>query len=497
MKREKSFYRVLSIVLAAFMIIGVLAIPSSEANAAKKKSASYVTKIKAAKKSVTVKAKKSVSVKITVKGGKKANKKFTAKSNKSKIATAKVVGNKVKITGKKAGKAVITVTTKGKNSKKKKLSAKIKVTVKAAAKKTTPVKDTVVISSTSASVSSGETVELSLTSNGKDVTGDATWASSNAAVASVECKMNSSAKYVATVTGQKDGKANITATYNGKAYTCAVTVSGFVASRDLVKNFGMTERYVEFEIRKTGNQAEDEAEIQSLIDLGYTISEDKTTASKYQQCETATYTFKKLPKTLEEVKSIFDTNEKNWDVDSEKTGQPCWGGFNAMAATICTANIFDATPNPADPLASKSPVWDIFDYINGPAYDIAQVSRGTAASSMKSAYQTKGDHPYLCYFKGASSSNGYTPSQPYVLEMYKGPYFIEQKQTINGLRPRTYMILVSGAESLAKNGVGVEGFDTDIYIDVYKSTKESRWCSFDENFLHITANGMKELAQEF
>ena len=81
--------------------------------------------------------------------------------------------------------------------------------------------------------------------------------------------------------------------------------------------------------------------------------------------------------------------------------------------------------------------------------------------------------------------------------MYKGPYFIEQKQTINGLRPRTYMILVSGAESLAKNGVGVEGFDTDIYIDVYKSTKESRWCSFDENFLHITANGMKELAQEF
>ena len=494
MKREKSFYRVLSIVLAAFMIIGVLAIPSSEANAAKKKSASYVTKIKAAKKSVTVKAKKSVSVKITVKGGKKANKKFTAKSSKSKIATAKVVGNKVKITGKKAGKAVITVTTKGKNSKKKKLSVKIKVTVKAA-KKATPVKDTVVISKTSASVSSGETVELSLTSNGKDVTGDATWASSNAAVASVECKMNSSAKYVATVTGQKDGKANITATYNGKAYTCAVTVSGFVASRDLVKNFGMTERYVEFEIRKTGNQAEDEAEIQSLIDLGYTISEDKTTASKYQKCETATYTFKKLPKTREEVKSIFDTNEKNWDVDSEETGQPCWGGFNAMAANICAINAYDPSKS-KDPLGRDSEIWDMFEYINGPAYTIANVYKDVS-TSIKPALQTKGDHPYMCYFKGASPSNGYTPSQPYVLEMYKGPYFIEQKETFTGVRPRTYMILVSGAHSLAKNGVGVEGFDTDKYIDVYKSTKEGRWCSFDENFRHITANEMKELAQEF
>ena len=89
--------------------------------------ASAVTKITVKKKSVTLQPKKSTNIAVTVKGG---NKKFTVKSSNKKVATAKVVGKKVRITAKnKTGKATVTVTTKGKNKKGKKLKAKIAVTV--------------------------------------------------------------------------------------------------------------------------------------------------------------------------------------------------------------------------------------------------------------------------------------------------------------------------------------------------------------------------------
>lgn len=402
------------------------------------------------------------------------------------------------LTAKSVGSSVITV-------KFNKLTFKCKVTVKAASttedKKpdtTEEKKEGIVISKTNASIESADVVELSLTSNGKDVTNEATWTSSDDATASIVKKMdNKTLKYVVYVTGQKEGKAKITATYNGSTATCDISISGFVASRDLKKEWGFTDKYVEFQIRKTGNKAEDDAEIEYLKGLGYTISDDGETASKNQKCETATYTFQKLPKTLTEIKGIYETNEKDWDVDSEATGNPCWGGFNAMAATICAANTFDATPDYTDPFKLKSPIWDMFDYINGPNYNIPQTSKETAANSMKSAKNTIHQNAYLSYFNGCTPSNGYTSKAPYVLEMYKGPYFIEQKETFTGVRPRTYMILVSGAHSKAKTGTGCESFDTDRYIDVYKSTKESRWCSFDNNFMHMTADGFKKPATEF
>ena len=90
--------------------------------------AATATKIKVAKKSISIEPGKTAKVKVTVTG---SNKKFTAKSSNKKVATVKVVGKNVVIKAKnKLGKtAKITVTTKGKNNKGKKLSAKITVKV--------------------------------------------------------------------------------------------------------------------------------------------------------------------------------------------------------------------------------------------------------------------------------------------------------------------------------------------------------------------------------
>lgn len=520
MKREKSFYRVLSIVLAAFMIIGVLAIPSSEANAAKKKSASYVTKIKAAKKSVTVKAKKSVSVKITVKGGKKASKKFTAKSNKSKIATAKVVGNKVKITGKKAGKAVITVTTKGKNSKKKKLSAKIKVTVKAAAKKTpktTEAKDSVTISQTSANMNTGDYIELTLSENGSTITDGVTWAAQNTTttpkvpsgdaglqpleVVHVRTSTKMADRGKAFVIAEYNGASKITATYNGKTYSCDVKVSnGFNVTTDMKITPGTTSIFVDFDLKRGSDGKFDPEEIRELREQGCTVDEDSGRVTKNQRCETAKYTFTKLPKTVEEIKSVFLNAEQN-DTSDQKAANtaPNYGGFNAMAASICAANAFTWTRDPSNVNYENCPQgWEfreMCEFINGPFEDdnIAEVNFTQAISSLKDGRDTAGDNAYKSFFKGATSKNNYTPSVPYEINMYKGPYFIESKETITGERPDTYMILVPGRDTNcnALKDVACEGFASDKYIDVWYSNTDKRWYSFQNNFMHVTENQFK------
>ena len=148
-----------------------------------------------------------------------------------------------------------------------------------------------------------------------------------------------------------------------------------------------------------------------------------------------------------------------------------------MAATICATNVDTWLPNPADPHFSKHPVREMFEYINGPTLTIAETAQTQGIESMKSAVQACGENVYKAYFKGATADNNYTPDSPYVLEMYKGPYYIPEKQTINGKRPTTYMILVSS-----------ECFDSDRYIDVYYSTKAKRWFSYENQFQHITAN---------
>jgi hypothetical protein len=117
--------------------------------------------------------------------------KITWKSNNPSIAT---VDSKGKITGKTAGKTTITATTNG-------FTTTCTVTVK-----------NISISKSTLSIYKGYTQTLKI--NGIDT--NIAWKSSNTSVARVNTK--------GLVTGIKVGTATITATHNGKKYTCKVTV---------------------------------------------------------------------------------------------------------------------------------------------------------------------------------------------------------------------------------------------------------------------------------
>ena len=72
------------------------------------------------------------------------------------------------------------------------------------------------LSDTSLSLTVGDTKQLTLKEGENDVSKDAKWSSSDETVAGVTTRGNVSAK--------KEGSATITATYNDKSLTCAVTV---------------------------------------------------------------------------------------------------------------------------------------------------------------------------------------------------------------------------------------------------------------------------------
>lgn len=121
-------------------------------------------------------------------------------SNKNVAAVKKGTGGKAAITGKKAGTAVITAKYRGKKYT-------VKVTVKSPS-----------LNKKSLSLKAGKksTLQLKNIVSSKKIT----WKSSKPSVVSV--KRGSSGK--ATVTAKKKGTAKITAYYNGKKYTCTVSV---------------------------------------------------------------------------------------------------------------------------------------------------------------------------------------------------------------------------------------------------------------------------------
>lgn len=122
------------------------------------------------------------------------------KTSNKKVATIKVNGTEVTITGKKAGKAVVSATYKKKNYK-------CTVTVK-----NKPVS----ISEKKKTLEVGNSFELTLKNGGAG----AKWSTSNKKVASI--KKVSNTKY--KITAKKKGTANIKVTYKGKTYTCKLTV---------------------------------------------------------------------------------------------------------------------------------------------------------------------------------------------------------------------------------------------------------------------------------
>ena len=455
-----------------------------------------VTVMGLSKTSLTLK--QGATAKLSFKVGAKAvTKGVKWSSSKSSVAT--VSNGVVKAVGK--GSAVIS-------AKYNKKAYKCKVTVKATG--TTEKQNTtedkkveIKLSQTSATVNAGETVKLNLLEGTTDVTDKATWSTANADVATFTMtKRDDIVKKVpayCVVLGQYNGTTKITATYGGKTYDCTVTVqNAFDASKDLVVEYGTTVIHIDFDLKTDGMGNPDPDEVAELEAQGCTVVGSNVT--KDQVCETATYKFTKLPKTLGEIKSLMSNPEKNDTVDSKTTGLPNYGGFNAMAANICAACSYDATPNTADPLKQNDPVWDMFDYINGPAdsMKISNATKQTAVSSMNTAHQAVGVNPYYSFFQGAKINNGYTPSQPYTLVMYKGPYFIDKKQTITGTRPTTYMIFVPGYETTATDLLpyGVDSYGVDRYIDVYYSTRDKRWYSYQDQFMHVTANGFRNLEEE-
>ncbi len=505
---KRNIHKILSLVLAVIMILGVFIIPSSESQAASK--AKSVTKLKVAKSTVTLNEGSKKTIKVTVSGGKKASKKFKVSSSNEDVAEASVKGKAVLITANGAGTATITVTTKGKTRKNKVLKKKIKVKVKgdgnssdgknptptpapaptnAPTPAPTPTPEPVyAINKTDATIESGKTLQLSITVDGVAKTSGVSWTSSDKKVATVDTK--------GLVTGQSDGDATITATTDGKTFTCTFTVNGFDVKRDLEIKTGTKNVYINFDLAtdEGGNLLHPE-EVQVLEEMGCTVVGKNV--SKNQVCETATYTFKKLPKTLVEIQSLFDEPEEKDTVDLESRNAGVnYGGFNAMAANICAACTYEGIANPADPLDSNAPIRAMLEYINGPAskYDIYKGDLDNTILSMKSAIQQCGPNVFKAYFKGATSKNNYTPTYPYVLEMYKGPYYISRKETITGTRPTTYMILIPGSESTVFDGC--EGFGSDRYIDIYYSPQAKRWFSYKTSFRNVILNNFKPLEEE-
>ncbi|MGN1205733.1 MAG: Ig domain-containing protein [Eubacterium sp.] len=236
------FKRILASALAVAMI-GTLGsgMTATQSQAAKK----YVKSL-SVKKSVTVQAGKSVSVTAKVKAVKKASTKVKATIDKKSVATVKVKGKKITITGKKAGKAVVTVKTAAKNKKGKVIAKKINVTVKAKAKAkdkqptdvvptpaptnppvvvptappiippapTAPaVVQKLTLDKTEIAISQTETAKITAT---VDPAGTVIWTSSDADVATVDQN--------GKVTGTGIGSAVITAKIGNATATCNVKV---------------------------------------------------------------------------------------------------------------------------------------------------------------------------------------------------------------------------------------------------------------------------------
>ena len=421
--------------------------------------------LKLNKKTAVIKPKETV--KLSLLNGSKA---LTSgvKWTSSAPAVASVNAKGV-VTAKKGGSANITATAFGK-----KYVCKVTVAVPQLKTDKATVK------------SGGGTCKVEIECNGDKITNGVTFKSENPSIATVDAN--------GVVTGKLGGTTRIVANYNGGTYVFTVTIDGFNPDRDLAIEYGTDTIHIDFDLKTDEDGNPDPAEVKELQEMGCTVVGKNV--QKDQVCETVRYKFKRLPSNLEEIKSLFNKPEKNDTVDlKSKNAGLNYGGFNAMAATICAANTFKGGANPGDPLGRKDPVRDLFEEINGHYEDdnIAMVQMDTGITSMKAAIQANGENVYKSYFEGASYKNNYTPNSgdpvyPYIIDMYKGPYFIDETLTITGTRPTTYMIFVPGRDSNCSSLKKCDGFASDKYIDVWYSNTDQRWYSFQNNFMHIIAN---------
>ncbi len=398
----------------------------------------------------------------------------------------------------------------------------------------------VTISKTKLTLSVDQSKKLTL-KKGKKTLKCKTWSSSDSTVATV-------GKKTGKVTGVSEGSAVIKAKFKGKVYKCKVTVksdatpspsatpstkpgvsasptvrpsgspgtstrpttrpssnpttdpsdnptptpgiedNGFNYEDDVTYVDNAKNVRVEFQINK------DVVSEEELIELGYDVTDG--VASKDTICEVREYTFQKLPNTLRGLQTIPLTGEYSFEdpidgYEYEEDGI----GFNTMMASACVAATFRGYSNPSDPMGDKDPMVQecrkMFEYLNGPreANNIANARWQTCVQSMKDATTV---HPnvYLSYF-GAKSDLFYEdPGEGnYKLTVYRGPYMIPEKETITGKRPATYMMFIG-------NGDEQNDWGTDRYIDVWKSS-DGNWYSWDDNYLHVTANNFRTPEEGF
>ena len=209
--------------------------------------------------------------------------------------------------------------------------------------------------------------------------------------------------------------------------------------------------HIDFDINLKNTSA------QQLASQGYQINGGS--AAKDVPCKTATYTFTKLPTTLEELKTI-----------------PRDTMFAPFALGICAMASYEELQGQH---MYDHPVYDLFDYINGPNFKISQVEKSGIWYSMKATLE-KGKY---CYFDGAAPTNQYTPNQPFTFTLEEGPYYIPAKEhdIVYGTTPDRYMVLISFA-----------GDDSKRYMDVYRSS-DGNWYCWNDSWKHLIA-GIKEPA---
>ncbi|HBZ03437.1 MAG TPA: hypothetical protein DEO83_06460 [Lachnospiraceae bacterium] len=461
----------MSIILALVMIIS-LAIPKINSDAASKK-----IKLSSSKETMTVGATKTLTLK---KGSKKIKKSVKWKSSNKKVAK---VSSKGKIIAKKKGTVTITATYKKKKYK-------CKITVKAKGSSTsvkttpTPAKTTPEPTATATptatptpepvyslshtedvTMDSGDSYQLYVLEDDEELTEGVTWSSSDEKIATVDKN--------GLVTGQSDGDATITAQAKGKKFTCTFTINGFNPETDMTITPGTRTDYIEFVINKNRITAEE------LEKQGYTISSDKSKASMNVTSETATYSFKRLPKTLEEIKMI--------PLDSK---------FGPLAATICAISTYTqdryvsaqalSLSGPYGSNGEKITFNAAFEYLNGPTNNIAndkcQNMLVTLNNNFGYSTNTVQGSPYM-FFKGANDENNYTPDEPYEFTLWEGPYYIPAKKSTIAYpkgEPEKRMIFVKP-----------EGSDSERYLDTYYSKTDKCWYSWAEQCQHFVA-GMKE-----
>ena len=209
------------------------------------------------------------------------------------------------------------------------------------------------------------------------------------------------------------------------------------------------DKHVEFEI----NTAEISAD--ELEAMGYTISEDRKTASKDVTLAKITYTFDKLPTTLDELKKFSLKSKVEGDYD--------YGMFAPMAATIIALHTYGT---------DKEEAYKMLDYVYGPNQTFSNFDKQFVQTQFATAANKVLQD---CYFGGAAPENGYTPSEPITITLEEGPYFIKAS---NG-KPERHMSLIY-----------FDGADTERYMDVFKSSGGT-WYAYESNYKHLLASVKK------